>query len=352
MTVTREATGRPFATKYATSVFGADRDTIDEAYPGDVIGLVNAADLRIGDTLYAAEPVAYPADPHLRPRAVLPGPSEGHLPLQAVPPRADPARGGGRHPGAAGRPDRRRPAPILAAVGAMQFEVVAHRLEHEYGAATELTSTPYKLARRTDAATAAQLRGLPGVRVMTRTDGTLFALFETRYRLERLQSDHPDWVLATTVWDRAAKLDAPHGGDVAGVGAAAAADEGQVRQLRAQRVLRRGQLDRVALVELGGRVELRVAEGRRVRPEPDDARAPVAGVGQPGGDVGGVGAVDHEVVGAALGVDLGDGGRQRRAVRQPAVLLDGEGDRDRQAGGPGGADDADRLAGAGEGERP
>jgi hypothetical protein len=34
---------------------------------------------------------------------------------------------------------------------------------------------------------------------MTRTDGTLFALFESRYRLERLQSDHPDWVLTTTV---------------------------------------------------------------------------------------------------------------------------------------------------------
>ena len=111
MTVTREATGRPFATKYATSVFGADRDTIDEAYPGDVIGLVNAADLRIGDTLYAAEPVAYPADADLRPRAVPPGPAEGLLPLQAVPPGPGPARGGGRHPGAARRPHRGRRSP-------------------------------------------------------------------------------------------------------------------------------------------------------------------------------------------------------------------------------------------------
>ncbi|HET9769995.1 MAG TPA: peptide chain release factor 3, partial [Acidimicrobiia bacterium] len=67
MTVVREATGRPFATKYATSVFGADRDTIDEAWPGDVIGLVNATELRIGDTLYAAQPVAYPAIPSFAP---------------------------------------------------------------------------------------------------------------------------------------------------------------------------------------------------------------------------------------------------------------------------------------------
>ena len=65
--VTHAATGRPFATKYATSVFGAERDTLDEAYPGDVIGLVNARDLRIGDTLYVADPVAYPSIPTFAP---------------------------------------------------------------------------------------------------------------------------------------------------------------------------------------------------------------------------------------------------------------------------------------------
>jgi peptide chain release factor 3 len=198
MTVIREATGRPFATKYATSVFGADRDTIDEAFPGDVIGLVNAAELRIGDTLYAAEPVAYPEIPTFAPE----------LFSQARPKdssRFKQFRRGLSQLEEEGaiqvlRDDRTGDAqPYLAAVGAMQFEVVAHRLEHEYGAPTELTSTPYQLARRTDAPTAAELQGSQGVRVMTRTDGTLFALFESRYRLERLQSDHPDWLLATTV---------------------------------------------------------------------------------------------------------------------------------------------------------
>ncbi len=198
MTVVREATGRPFATKYATSVFGADRDTIDEAWPGDVIGPVNATELRIGDTLYAAEPVAYPRIPTFAPE----------LFSQARP--KDSSRFKQFRRGLAQleeegavqvlKDDRTGDAaPYLAAVGAMQFEVVAHRLEHEYGAPTELTSTPYQLARRTDAATAEQLRGLQGLRVMTRTDGMLFVLFESRYRLERLQSEHPDWLFATTV---------------------------------------------------------------------------------------------------------------------------------------------------------
>ena len=198
MTVTREATGKPFATKYATSVFGAERDTIDEAYPGDVIGLVNAADLRIGDTLYAADPVAYPAMPTFAPelfRQARPKDSSRFKQFRRGLTQLE-------EEGAIQvlRDDRTGDAaPFLAAVGAMQFEVVAHRLEHEYGGAAELTSTPYQLARRTDAATAAALRGVLNVRVMTRTDGTLFALFESRHRLERLQSEHPDWVLASTV---------------------------------------------------------------------------------------------------------------------------------------------------------
>jgi peptide chain release factor 3 len=167
MTVTRESTGRSFATKYATSVFGADRDTIDEAYPGDVIGLVNATDLRIGDTLYVSEPVAYPAIPSFAPE----------LFTQARP--RDTSRFKQFRRGLAQleeegaiqvlRDDHTGDAsPILAAVGTMQFDVVVHRLEHEYGAPTELTST-------------------------------LLALFETPYRLERLRGDHPDWTLDAIV---------------------------------------------------------------------------------------------------------------------------------------------------------
>jgi len=38
-----------------------------------------------------------------------------------------------------------------------------------------------------------------GVRVLTRADGTLLALFESRYWVERLESDHPEYVLEPLV---------------------------------------------------------------------------------------------------------------------------------------------------------
>ena len=54
MSVTNSRTGRDMTTKYATTAFGADRDTVEEAYPGDVVGLVNATGVLIGDTLFGA----------------------------------------------------------------------------------------------------------------------------------------------------------------------------------------------------------------------------------------------------------------------------------------------------------
>jgi len=67
MVLTHAATGRPFATKYAQAMFGQERETVETAFPGDVIGLVNATALRPGDTLYADAPVSYPPIPSFAP---------------------------------------------------------------------------------------------------------------------------------------------------------------------------------------------------------------------------------------------------------------------------------------------
>ena len=67
MVLTHAATGRPFATKYAQAVFGQQRTTVEEAFPGDVVGLVNAGALRPGDTLYADRAGGLPGHPELRP---------------------------------------------------------------------------------------------------------------------------------------------------------------------------------------------------------------------------------------------------------------------------------------------
>ena len=198
MVVTHEATGKPFATKYAHQVFGQDRETIEEAYPGDVVGLVNATDVKVGDTLFVDEPVRFPAIPSFAPE---------HFSVIRV---RDTGRFKQFRRGIAQLDeegvvqvlrdaDVGDQAPILAAVGPMQFEVAVHRLENEFGAPVELSPTSYRLARRTDAAGAEALKGMRGVRVVHRADGTTLALFESQYWVERLEQEQPDLLLERLV---------------------------------------------------------------------------------------------------------------------------------------------------------
>jgi peptide chain release factor 3 len=96
-------------------------------------------------------------------------------------------------------PDLGDQEPVLAAVGQMQFEVVAARLADEFGSPAELSMTKYSIARLTDPDTAPNLRGMTGVRVLERSDGALLALFESTYWLQRIVSDHPEWTLEPLV---------------------------------------------------------------------------------------------------------------------------------------------------------
>jgi peptide chain release factor 3 len=198
MVVTHEPTGKPFATKYAHSVFGQERDTIEEAWPGDVIGLVNATDVKVGDALYLDGPVEFPRLPEFAPE---------HFVIARV---IDTGRFKQFRRGIAQLDeegvvqvlrdqDLGDQAPMLAAVGPMQFEVASHRLEHEFGAPTELNPTTWRVARKTDESSTASLRALHGVAVYARADGTRYALFESPYWLARVEGDHPELVLERLV---------------------------------------------------------------------------------------------------------------------------------------------------------
>src|SRR6266581_3222318 len=191
MVLTHAATGRPFATKYAQSMFGQDRETVEEAFPGDVIGLVNATALRPGDTLYDELPVEFPPIPSFAPEhfAVVRGKDAG---------KQKQFRRGIEQLDTEGvvqvlssdlRGDQ---APVLAAVGPLQFDVVLHRLEHEFGARSELSHLDFELARLTDAAGQEALKGLRGCEVLARRlDGALLALFADKWRLNAIRRDNP-----------------------------------------------------------------------------------------------------------------------------------------------------------------
>ena len=198
MQVTHQRLNKPFSTKFATSMFGSERDTVDEGYPGDVLGLVNANDLRIGDTLYAGEAIEFPPIPRFEPELFWSArPTDVSKTKQF--------RKGLNQLDEEGvvqvlrDMDAPTASPVLGAVGQMQFEVFSHRLEHEFGAKVEMNPTSWVVARRTDMETAEKVRELRGTRVLGSLEGTLFALFDSTGRLMRTINDNPEWVLERVV---------------------------------------------------------------------------------------------------------------------------------------------------------
>lgn len=196
--LTHAATGKPFVTKYAQSVFGQQRSTLDSAWPGDVIGLANAAALRPGDTLFRDVPVHFPPIPSFSPE---------HF---AVARGTDPSKHKQFRKGIEQleqegvvqvlRSDKRGDqAPVFAAVGPMQFEVATHRMATEFNSPVSLEPLPYTIARAVDPEDAPIVDRQASMEVLTRTDGVMLALFATKWRLKGFQEDNPGVRLSSLV---------------------------------------------------------------------------------------------------------------------------------------------------------
>lgn len=200
MVVTHGPSNKPFTTKYAASVTGQDRETVEEAWPGDVIGLVNANGFRVGDSVYNDPAVTWPEMPMFapeyfqvaRPRdtskfkqfrsGITQLDEEGVVQVLRVRDVGD-------------------QAPIFAAVGPLQFEVARHRLENEFGSPVELSPTSWSVARLTDAESAQKLRAMRGLEIAERADGTIMVLFETAFRVRQIEGDNPDLTLTRMMAD-------------------------------------------------------------------------------------------------------------------------------------------------------
>jgi len=196
--LTHAATGKPFVTKYAQSVFGQQRSTLDSAWPGDVIGLANAAALRPGDTLYRDVPVHFPPIPSFSPEHFV-------VARGTDPSKHKQFRKGIEQLDQEGvvqvlRSDRRGDqAPVFAAVGPMQFEVASHRMAGEFSSPVSLEPLPYTVARAIHPDDAAVAQKQVSMEVLTRSDGVMLALFTTKWRLQGFQEDNPDVRLSSLV---------------------------------------------------------------------------------------------------------------------------------------------------------
>ena len=146
MQVTHSRTGKKVRLSSSHKLFGNERETVDEAYPGDVIGLVGHDGFGIGDTLSTDAGIVYKEIPRFTPESF----SYLHNPNTA---KYKQFRQGLDQLLQEGviqilhLKDSATKVPLLAAVGPLQFEVVQFRLESEYGAESRLEAAPWTVVR-------------------------------------------------------------------------------------------------------------------------------------------------------------------------------------------------------------
>jgi peptide chain release factor 3 len=146
MMVTHPRTGKTMRLSSSHKLFGQERETVDEAWPGDVIGLVGHSEFHIGDTLTEDRTILYDEIPRFPPEVFtfISNPNSSDAKkfragleqlLQEGVVQSINLRAG------------MTTATLLAAVGALQFEVVQFRLESEYGASSRLDPCPWTVMK-------------------------------------------------------------------------------------------------------------------------------------------------------------------------------------------------------------
>ena len=136
--------GKDLRPNTVVSFLSQRRELLDEAFAGDIIGIPNHGVLQLGDTLTEGETLQFTGLPFFAPEII-------RSVEVADPLRSKQLRAGLTQLGEEGAIQVFRPVAgsvlLLGAVGQLQFEVVAHRLEHEYGVKARIMGSPYQVAR-------------------------------------------------------------------------------------------------------------------------------------------------------------------------------------------------------------
>jgi peptide chain release factor 3 len=188
MTVSLAGSDKKVRLSNSNKLFGQERETVDEAYPGDIVGLVGHQDFKIGDTLTENPAIVFDEIPRFPPECFT------YL-YNPVPAKSKPFKTGLEQLMLEGVvqqfhvKDAPSSSPLLAAVGPLQFEVTQYRLESEYGVSSRLEPAPWQFVRWLDEEGAAQLNSGAihlgdNVRLGTDSSGNPVIFFPTPWALK------------------------------------------------------------------------------------------------------------------------------------------------------------------------
>jgi peptide chain release factor 3 len=196
MTVQHARTGKTLRLSRPQKLFAQGRESIEEAYPGDVIGLNNPGMFAIGDTIFCGKRLEYEGIPCFSPELFAylknPNPSKFKQFQKGVSELQEEGAIQIMY-----SVDESKRDPILAAVGQLQFEVIQFRLQNEYNVETQLELLPYSAARWVaNGWEALEKAGrIFNAAAVKDSWGRPVLLFRNDWNVQQLMSDHPSLVL-------------------------------------------------------------------------------------------------------------------------------------------------------------
>ncbi|KGG15354.1 MULTISPECIES: peptide chain release factor 3 [unclassified Prochlorococcus] len=198
MNVYHARTGKSIRLSRPQKIFAKDRAVVEDAFPGDVIGLNNPGMFSIGDTLYAGERTEYEGIPCFSPEIFCwlrnPNPSAFKNFRKGVNEL--------REEGAVQilyDVDQSKRDPILAAVGQLQLEVVQHRLESEYSVETIIEPMAFQLARWVTGGwdSLDKIGRIFNCKTVQDSWQRPVLLFKNKWNLNQLEEDQPSFGLSS-----------------------------------------------------------------------------------------------------------------------------------------------------------
>ncbi|MGE0447790.1 MAG: peptide chain release factor 3 [Vicinamibacterales bacterium] len=189
MMVTNARLETPLRLSRVYRFFGRDRETVPEAFPGDVVGIVNPGRMAIGDTLFAGRRVQFPEITQFPPEGfayLRPGDIRHKRFDEAVAQLAEEGliqvfmpTSGTRH-------------PIIGVIGSLQLDVVEARMKSEYGIDCRVDRLNHVAARWPAVAPGTELSlPLSGLIRVTDTHGREALIFESEWVIRYTQDKNP-----------------------------------------------------------------------------------------------------------------------------------------------------------------
>lgn len=200
MKVKNTRLGRDVRLAYANQLMAQDRETVDTAYAGDIVGINDTGNFLVGDSVTSGKDVYFARMPRFSPeffarirkkdiskrkqleKGLTQLSEEGTIQLFIDP--------------YIGIQD-----PVIGVVGELQFEVLLHRLKEEYNLEVELQRQPFKVARwprtKEDVAYEGDIKG--NMQTFEDTHGEKVVLLEKEWDLNWAERENPDVVFATSI---------------------------------------------------------------------------------------------------------------------------------------------------------